>query len=186
MTKRIVSLMLFTMLVMSTAGCGTIYKAAVDERSLSQQTADASISGTIMKRYLDDDDVSVMGIEPYTFSGHVYLVGEYENDLQKEKAVSIARSVEGVTGLTTYFLPEKDDADCGTSDNLTILGKVKTALIGDGDIWSTNVEVKVVQCRVVLLGLVGSSAQIEKSIAHARTVEGVRSVKSYLRVANKP
>lgn len=186
MPKRIVNCVLLIVLVVATTGCGTMYKAAMDERSLSQQTADASISASIMKQYLDDDDVSVLGIEPYTFVGHVYLVGDYETDIQKQKAISIARGVEGVTGLTTYLLPEKDDPDCGTTDNVTILSKVKAALIGDGDIWSTNIEVKVVQCRVVLLGLVGSDAQIDKSIAHAKAVEGVRSVKSYLRVANKP
>lgn len=186
MSRLITKALLITILTMMTAGCGTIYKAAMDERSLGQQTADASISAAIMKAYLDDDDVSVLGIEPYTFSGDVYLVGEYENPTQKSKAVSIARSVEGVKNVITYLLPKKEDPACETSDNLGILASVKKDLIGDGDIWSTNVEVKVVQCRVVLLGLVGSQDQINKSIAHAKAVEGVRSVKSYLRVSQTP
>lgn len=186
MSRMIAKVVLITIFAMSITGCGTIYKAAMDERSLGQQTADAKISATIMKQYYDDEDVSVLGIEPYTFSGQVYLVGEYETSTQKNKAVSIAKGVEGVTGVTTYFLPEKEDPACGTSDNVTILAKVKKALIGDSDIWSTNVEVKVVQCKVVLLGLVGSNDQVSKSIAHAKAVEGVRSVKSYLRVARKP
>ncbi|MBG0791731.1 MAG: BON domain-containing protein [Desulfovibrionaceae bacterium] len=186
MTKCAMTMLLLAVLAVTAAGCGTIYKAAVDERSVGQQAADASISGTILKRYVNDDEVSVLGIEPYTFTGHVYLVGEYETPAQKSKAVAIANGVDGVTRVTTYLLPKKDDPSCGTSDNVGILGKVKAALIGDGDIWSTNVEVKVVQCQVVLLGLVGSEAQVSKSIAHARGVKGVRSVKSYLRVARKP
>ncbi|WP_321403625.1 BON domain-containing protein [Maridesulfovibrio sp.] len=167
-------------------GCSTAYKAVMDERSISTQTADATISGTIMKKYLDDDDVSVMGIEPYTFAGHVYLVGEYENLGQKSKAISIAENVEGVTNVTQYLLLKKELPDCGTTENLSILADVKSSLIGDGDIWSTNVEVKVVQCQVVLLGLVGSESEINKSITHAKNTEGVRKVKSYLRVSNKP
>ncbi|WP_319760474.1 BON domain-containing protein [Maridesulfovibrio sp.] len=186
MAKLIIQILLISIMTVMTAGCGTIYKAAMDERSLGQQTADASISASIMKAYLDDDDVSVLGIEPYTFSGNVFLVGEYENSTQRNKAVSIAQNVEGVTDVTTYFLPKKDDPSCGTSDNLGILANVKKDLIGDSDIWSTNVEVKVVQCRVVLLGLVGSSDEVSKSIAHAEAVDGVRSVKSYLRVSKNP
>ena len=116
------------------AGCGTAHKAALDERSLSQQTADATISATIMNAYLDEDDISVMGIEPYTFVGHVYLVGEYENSAQKSKAISIARNVKGVTDVTTYMLPKKDDPTCDTTESLSILAAVKSALIGDGDI----------------------------------------------------
>lgn len=183
MNKRIIGFILLVFFLVSLSGCGTVYKAAMDERSISQQTADASISASIMKQYLDDDDVSVMGIEPYTFNGRVYLVGEYENSTQRSKAIAIAKGVEGVTGVTTYLLAEKDDPNCGTTENLGILANVKKALIGDSDIWSTNVEVKVVQCQVVLLGLVGTSAEVTKSIAHAKAVEGVRSVKSYLQVA---
>ncbi|WP_461210961.1 BON domain-containing protein [Desulfocurvus sp. DL9XJH121] len=183
---RMIGCALIVALAMAAAGCGTIYKAAVDERSLSRQASDKTISATIMKRYYDDADMSVLGIEPYTYTGHVYLVGEYENATQKAKAVSIAKAVEGVAGVTTYLLPAKDDPACGTTENLDILAGVKAALIGDGDIWSTNVEVKVVQCQVVLLGLVGSEAEVGKSIAHAKAEEGVRAVKSYLRVANKP
>ncbi|MGE4296430.1 MAG: BON domain-containing protein [Desulfovibrionaceae bacterium] len=186
MNARIATLFLALALALTATGCGTVYKAAVDERSLGTQKADKTISATIMKRYLDDADMSVLGIEPYTFTGHVYLVGEYASAVQQTKAVSIAKAVEGVTGVTTYLLPEKDDPACGTTDNLGILAKVDAALIGDGDIWSTHVEVKVVQCQVVLLGLVATQAEMDKSIAHAKAVEGVRSVKSYLRVARKP
>ncbi|WP_027720141.1 BON domain-containing protein [Maridesulfovibrio zosterae] len=183
MNKHIaIYLILILMAVMSTTGCSTIYKGAMDERSVGQQTSDATISATIMKRYLDDDDVSVLSIEPYTFMSHVYLVGEYDNSVQITKAVSIAQNVEGVKGVSTYLVPKKEDPTCGTTDNLGILASVKKDLIGDGDIWSTNVEVKVVQCKVILLGLVGSQTQLDKSIAHAKAVEGVRGVKSYLKV----
>ncbi|ACS80163.1 BON domain-containing protein [Maridesulfovibrio salexigens] len=185
MTPRALLPLLILIATIFSAGCSTAYKAALDERSLSQQTSDAKISAAIMKAYLDDDDVSVMGIEPYTFIGHVYLVGEYENYAQRSKAIAIAKNVEGVTGTTTYLLPKKEDPTCDTTENLSILAAVKSALIGDGDIWSTNIEVKVVQCQVVLLGLVKTQAEINKSIAHAKAVEGVRKVKSYLRVSNK-
>ena len=148
MHARIAALFLALAKALAAAGCGTVYQAAMDERSLGTQAADKTISGTIMKRYPDDKDMSVLGIEPYTFSGQVYLVGEYESANKKSKAVSIAQAVEGVSGVTTYLLPRKSDPACGASDSLGILAKVKAALVGDKDIWSTNVEVKVVQCQV--------------------------------------
>ncbi len=170
---------------MMLAGCGTIYEAAMDPRDLGTQTADAKIDAKITKAYYDDKDMSVLSIDPYVFNGDVYLVGEYANATQKAKAVSLAKGVEGVRSVTTYLLPEKEDPACGTTDNIKVAAKVKAALIGDGDIWSTNVEVKAVQCNVVLLGLVGSQQEIDKSIMHARDTDGVRSVHSYLRVAKK-
>jgi osmotically-inducible protein OsmY len=45
-------------------------------------------------------------------------------------------------------------------------------------------DVKSVQCNVVLYGFVASENKIKKAIVHAKSVEGVRSVKSFLTSAN--
>ena len=60
---------------------------------------------------------------------------------------------------------------------------MKTALIKDKEIWATNINVEAVQCHIVLLGIVGSQKEINRAVDHARKVENVRSVKSYLRLA---
>jgi len=93
----------------------------------------------------------------------------------------IASDVESVKSVTTYLLPKKKGDCCETSDNLAIIAKVKARLIKDKEIWSTNIKVKSVQCNVVLLGIVGSKAEIHKIIDHIKSVEGVRSVKSFLK-----
>ena len=62
-------------------------------------------------------------------------------------------------------------------------GYVFRLLIGDKNIWSTNITIRTVQCRVVLLGIVGSKIQINRAINHAKSVQNVRSVKSFLRSA---
>ena len=67
------------------------------------------------------------------------------------------------------------------SENLEIVGKVKAKLVGDKEIWSTNIDIKSIQCKVVLYGLVGTKKEINKAIAHAKSVEGVRGVKSFLK-----
>jgi hyperosmotically inducible protein len=122
------------------------------------------------------------GCPPYSFYGDVYLVGQKQTEAQKKRAIEISKKTEGVKSVTTYILQKKgeDEDSCGTTNSLEITAKVSAALIGDKDIWSTNVEVQTVQCNVVLLGLVGSQKEIEKSIVHAKGVEGVRSVKSFL------
>ena len=92
-----------------------------------------------------------------------------------------AGEVEGVKSVTDYFLPKKKDDTCGTTANLKLSTKLNAKLIGDGDISSTQIEVKAIQCHIILLGLVGSADEISKAISHAKAVEGVRSVKSFLR-----
>jgi hyperosmotically inducible protein len=70
---------------------------------------------------------------------------------------------------------------CGTVYGVAMDERTVGQQTSDKEIWSTNVEVKAVQCRVVLLGIVGSAAEAGKAEAHAKAVSGVRSVQSYLR-----
>jgi hyperosmotically inducible protein len=163
-------------------GCTTIYKAAVDERSLGEQYDDEKITMAIRKKFSDDEKIKYFDISTYVYNGHVFLVGEYEAADQKNQAVKLARQVEGVKSVTDYFLPKKKVETCGTTANLELLGKVKKNLIGDRDISSTQIEVKALQCNIILLGLVGSADEISKATAHAKAVEGVRSVKSFLKI----
>jgi len=163
------------------SGCTTIYKSAVDERSVGEQYDDQKITMAIRKKFSDDEKIKYFDISTYCYNGHVYLVGEYDTADQKNQAVKLAGKVEGVKSVTDYFLPKKEDDTCGTTANLKLSTKVKTKLIGDKDISSTKIEVKALQCNIILLGLVGSADEIKKAISHAKTVEGIRSVKSFLR-----
>jgi hyperosmotically inducible protein len=166
-------------------GCiSDIYKSAVDERSLGDQYDDQSITMSIRKKFTEDEKIKYFDISTYVYNGHVYLVGEYDAPDQRSRAVKLARQVEGVKSVTDHFLPKKKDETCGTTANLKLVAKVKKELVGDSDISSTQIEVKALQCNIILLGLVGSANEINKAISHARAVEGVRSVRSYLKIQN--
>ena len=168
-------------LVIMTTGCGTIYKSAVDERSVGEQYDDQKITTAIRKKFTDDEKIKYFDISTYVYNGHVYLVGEHDTVDQKNQAVKLAGEVEGVKSVSDYFLPKKKDDTCGTTTNLELSAKVKTKLIGDKNISSTQIEVKALQCNIILLGLVGSADEIKKAVSHAKSVEGIRSVRSFLK-----
>jgi len=182
--KKIISIPFFIFLL-AVNGCGTIYSAAVDERNVSTIANDTAIKAEIVKKFYDDEKIKSLDISTGCYRGHVYLVGEYDTADQKKRAIKIARSVEGVKHVTTYLLPKKKDDSCGIDENLEIVGKVKAKLVGDKDIWSTNIDIHSIQCQVVLYGLVGSKQEINKAIEHAKSVEGVRGVKSFLKSTKK-
>jgi hyperosmotically inducible protein len=166
------------------SGCSTPYKVAVDKRSLGTQAADEKITMNVRNKLGEDEALKSLSFSTYCYVGNVYLVGEYENPKQKSRAVKLAKEVEGVKSVKDYFLPKKKDDTCGTTDNLKLVAKIRTELIKDKEISSTTIEVKAVRCNIVLLGLVGSKNEIDKAIAHAKSVEGVRRVTSYLKVAD--
>lgn len=180
MRKYLLTVM-FVILLAAVSGCVTIYKTAMDERSIGTIASDTKIKTIILKRFIDEETIKTLDIFAASYDGNVYLVGEYETLRQKNKAIEIARGVEGVKNVTTYMLLKKKDGPCGTKVNLELTAKTKGKLIKDKSIWSTNVDVKTVQCNIVLVGLVGSKEEVNKAVTHANSVEGAKSVKSFLK-----
>ena len=138
----------------------------------------------IRKKFAEDEKIKYFDISAYVYNGHVYLIGEYKTADQKKQTVKLAGQVEGVKSVTDFFLAKKEDDTCGTTANLKLLANVKKALIGVKAISSTQIEIKALQCNIILLGLVGSAGEIKKAVSHAKAAEGVRSVKSYLKAQN--
>lgn len=189
--KNILKILPFFILPLLSAGCGPmyttavdqIYTTAVDRRDVNTIYSDTTVKLTIINKFYDDESLNALNsldLSVACYRGHVYLIGEYDTPVQKTRAIKIVESIEGVKGLTTYLLPKKKNGLCGIDENLVIAGKIKAKLIGDKDIWSTNIDVKSVQCHVVLYGLVASKNKINKAIDHAKSVEGVLSVTSFL------
>jgi hyperosmotically inducible periplasmic protein len=179
--KKFLLFLVIALVALYTAGCSTIYEAAVDERNVSTIASDKVIEVKILKKMADVKSGDLVDVSVTSYQGNVFLVGEYENLAQKNRFLSAAKSIEGVRSVKSYFLQADKNSPCDTQKNLGITAKVKAALIGDKSIWSTNVKVSTMQCKVVLWGTVGSSAEVTKSIAHAKSVAGVKSVKSFLK-----
>jgi hyperosmotically inducible protein len=178
--KRYLSLGFCLLALSVNVGC-MLYDAAVSEQETEIYAKDEAIEAEIASKMIADSTAKFTDVSAFCYRGNVYLVGEYGAENQKERAVTIARGVKGVASVSTYMLPKREVKGCGSTDNVTITSKVKSKLIADKEIWSTNVDVKTVQCNVVLLGVVGSKKEADRAVAHARSVQGVREVKSFLR-----
>jgi hyperosmotically inducible protein len=182
------SMMIYALTLLALCGCSTViqtsYGVAVDERKVGTIASDEQIKRTIQGKLLADDAIKILDISTFCYNSHVYLVGEYGTEKEKERALEIANHVQGVKAVTHYLLRIKKENTCGWRDNLEIGAKIRAKLIGDKDISSTNIDVKAIQCHVVLLGIVGSEKEVAKAIAHTKSVTGVRGVTSYLKAAN--
>ena len=194
--KAIIKIITFFILPLLSYGCSSIlttaaeqiYLTVTDRREVKTILNDTKIKLTIINKFHDDDVINTLNsldLSIECYRGNVYLVGEYDTPVQKTRAIKIAKSIEGVKRVTSYLLPKNKSDVCGIDENLMIMGRVKAKLIGDKDIWARNIDVKSVQCNVVLYGLVASKIKINKAIEHSKSVKGVRSVKCFLKSAAK-
>lgn len=163
---------------------GTIYGSAVDERSLSQQAYDRKLRTSIEARYAQDSDVSYWGTSVFVYMADVYLAGEYDTEANRDKAIQLARGVEGVRNVYSYFLP-KQSSPCDFADRQQMRASINYELYGASDVTATNVELAIIQCDVVLFGIMGNQMEIDKAVDIVKKVDGVQNVKSFLRVLHK-
>jgi osmotically-inducible protein OsmY len=67
-------------------------------------------------------------------------------------------------------------------DDNVIAAKVKSALVADPDVKGTQVNVDVFKGAVQLSGFVDNTAQAQKAVSIARSVQGVKEVRNSLTV----
>ncbi len=159
------------------------YAMAREERTTATVVSDNKISLAIGEKFAEDNPLRLLDLSVHCYRGDVFLVGEYKTPAQKARAIEIASQVEGVRSVTTYLLMKDGPKDCGTFDRLMIKLKVRAGLIADRNVRSTNIDIDVVQCRVVLLGIVRNQQEIDRAFERAGAVKGVAGVESLLEAA---
>jgi len=159
-------------------------------RSVGRVLEDVTITGKVKTALMEDKAVSANEIDVDTVQGVVQLKGNVDSKAEAQRAVAIARKVAGVKQVKSFLkiVPnEKRASGEGRSagqvlSDVTLTGKVKTALIEDKLVPASTINVDTVKGIVQLKGRVDSKAQAQRAVALARKVEGVKGVKSFLQV----
>lgn len=176
MTNVGVRALFLAILLAGLAGCVTAYKAATEERSLSVLVDDETITLKIKKAFLDRAP-KALGLSVFCHQGLVVLAGAADPQLG-EQAVAIARAVSGVRRVETFFLASQP----APLQDLQIAAKIKAKIIGDGALRISQVDMAVIAGHAVLTGVVDRSEKIDQIVRHARSVEGVVAVRSFMQL----
>ncbi len=105
------------------------------------------------------------------------MSGFVDNQAQIERAIATTRAVAGVTGVENGISLKTGNATVGNAvDDGIITTKVKSALLADPSIKSSDIAVVTRKGEVQLSGFVNNQTQIDLAIALTRKVEGVTRV----------
>lgn len=174
MRHRLAALLVLVLLD-GVAGCGTLYQATTEERPLSVFVDDEVITTKIKKGFLDALP-QALSLNVFCHQGHVVLAGVAPDPSVRERAAAIARAVEGVKRVETYFLPSQP----APLRDLEIATKIKARIIADSTLRVSQVDMAVIAGHAILTGVVDRPEKIDRIVRHAGSVEGVVAVKSFL------
>lgn len=151
-----------------------------------QPVSDTWITTKVKAKLAATDDVKSLDVSVDTVNGVVHLTGDVHSNTERDKALSAARSIEGVkdvdaSGLKVSADPaeegEQESADSDQPVNDTwITTKVKAELATTDGVDSMDISVHTVNGVVALSGMVKSDIERKKAVAAARSVKGVRKV----------
>lgn len=167
------------LLVLVTACDGTPAQvlAAPPATSVGTDIDDTVVTSRVKSALLADPDVKSADLKVETRSGEVMLSGFVGSQSQVDRAIAVARGVEGVKVVSNKTDLKEGAATVGnTVDDGIVTAKVKSALLADPGIRSFDIAVVTRKGEAQLSGFVDTDKQLSHAIELAAAVQGVTSV----------
>jgi osmotically-inducible protein OsmY len=162
-------------------------------RDAGDKVEDGWITMKIQSKYFVDDDVRARNIDVDTKDGMVTLKGSVQSEGERQQAVSIARSTEGVTMVHDNLVIDRGTSNArrdssprgsadGAIDDAWITMKVQSKFFIHDEIKSRTVDVDTKKGVVTLNGSVPSDTARHAAEVIAKDTDGVSRVVNNLKV----
>ncbi len=145
---------------------------------------DSAVTAKVKAALVDDSAIKSTDISVKTDAGVVTLSGFVTSQEQAEKAVTLAKSVEGVKSVSDklHVRDSKTSSVGGYAGDAATTSEIKAKLLADDIVPSRKVKVETTDGVVQLSGTVENQAQSERAEGIAKAIDGVKSVKNDLTV----
>jgi len=145
---------------------------------------DSAVTAKVKAALVDDSAIKSTDISVKTDAGVVTLSGFVTSQDQAEKAVTLAKSVEGVKSVSDklHVRDSKTSSVGGYAGDAATTSEIKAKLLADDIVPSRKVKVETTDGVVQLSGTVENQAQSERAEGIAKAIDGVKSVKNDLTV----
>lgn len=158
--------------VLVLGGCATH-----SQKSAGEAVDDTVIASTVKSKLIGTKGISANDINVEVYKGHVQLAGFVGSEQAKSLAVSVAKTVSGITGVSDGMIVFTESRSAGeVFDDGVLASKVKTAIAQVEVGKSLDVNVEVRKLNVLLSGFVPTNEARAKAVDAASSVAGVANV----------
>lgn len=166
-------------------GAAVVGGAMVKEKGISGSLSDTQIATKIgVGLYQNDPDLHAK-INVNVQNGEVLLTGAVPTNEMHLDAVRIAWEVKGVKRVIDNIAVSKGASVGVYAKDSWITTQIKSALLFDQDIQSVNYSIKTVSGNVYIMGVAQDEKELNSVIEHARNVDGVIKVVSYVNLKDQ-
>jgi len=167
-------------LAISLAACG---KSPDESRPVAQSSTmgdvidNTVVTARIKSALMANPQINSYDFKVETRNGEVLLSGFVDTQEQLGLAMDTVRKVDGVGSIQNNVTIKTTSATAGNKvDDGVITARVKAALLADPSVHSLDIRVVTRIDEVQLSGFVDSQAQIDRAMALAKAIPGVKHV----------
>ncbi|MBF0751717.1 MULTISPECIES: division/outer membrane stress-associated lipid-binding lipoprotein [Pasteurellaceae] len=168
--------------VLGGAAAGT--KVATDPRTMGTQVDDETLEFKVENALDKDEQIkSEARVNAVSYNSRVLLIGQVPSESTKETATSLAKGVDGVTDVYNELRVSPKITIGQISKDSWITTQVKSKMLVDDRVKSTDVKVITENGEVFLLGNV-TQAQADAAADIASKISGVQKVVKVFKYLN--
>lgn len=156
--------------------------AAMEERGIAGVADDTAIRLRLNALYSDDDERLWRKIGFQVYGGRVLLTGALDTPEMQSRAVRLAWQADGVTEVINEIEVVKSGGISGYGRDTWITTQLKSKLLFDKNVSSINYSIDAVRGKVYLIGIAQSRQELDRVINHARSIDYVQKVVSYVQI----
>lgn len=192
--KRVLAAVLIVPLAAGVSGCvwlaagGAVagVNAARQERTIGSAIDDIRIKADLEAALLAHSSSLFRNVATTVVEGRVLLTGIVAKPETRLDATRIAWSVEGVRRVDNAVEVGTDTSFFQGPEDMWIATQLRAELLADSAIRDINYSIEVANGTVYLMGVGQDRGEVDRAIAHARAIGGVKRVEDYVVLKDDP
>ncbi|MSP83843.1 MAG: BON domain-containing protein [Alphaproteobacteria bacterium] len=162
--------------------------AVAQERSVGDAISDLSIKTELNALMIGRDPTLFSDVSLDVIEGRVLMTGDVKTPDDRVEAVKLAWQIEGVKEVINELQVTDRGGIANYLQDAWISTRLRSNLTFDREIAAINYNIETVNGVVYLIGIAQNQPELDRVLAHARTISHVEKVVSHVRLkgANPP
>ena len=162
--------------VSSTGVFGTGVSVALDPRSIGTQIDDSVMQKNIVARLVIKDKNYLLSIKAKVLDGKIFLTGKIDDPEEKLQITKLAWETKGVRSVRNDIKIKEDFNFKQSAKDLLITSQLRSALIFNKKINSTNYQIDTYKKKIFIYGIALTNEEKKEVINEAKEILDVENV----------
>ena len=155
---------------------GTGVSIAFDPRTVGTQMDDSIMQKNLAARILIKDKRYLLSVKSKILDGRIFLTGKVENPEEKLKLTKLAWETSGVRSVRNDIKIKEDFNFQQSAKDILITSQLRTSLIFNKNIKSTNYQIDTYKKKVYVYGIALTSEEKDEVVSEAKEILDVEDV----------